>query len=78
MRHVDQMIYWHAYLHFGRIQGIGIPCRCPGFCDQPTKAVWAIFGLAPAAMLVPGAIMWWKRVLRPRLAIAPGRLVLML
>ena len=57
-------------LHFGRINGIGIPCSGPGLCDQTTKAIWAIFGLAPAAMFVTGAIMWWNRVLRPRLASA--------
>jgi uncharacterized iron-regulated membrane protein len=60
----DQIIYWLAYLHFGRINGIGIPCHGPGFCDQATKAVWAFFGLAPAAMFVTGLIMWWNRVLR--------------
>jgi len=64
----DRVIYWLAYLHFGRINGIGIPCSGPGLCDQTTKAIWAIFGLAPAAMFVTGAIMWWNRVLRPRLA----------
>jgi uncharacterized iron-regulated membrane protein len=63
----DQIIYWLAYLHFGRIGGIGIPCSGPGFCDQATKAVWALFGLAPAAMFVTGALMWWNRVLRPAL-----------
>ena len=63
----DQVIYWLAFLHFGRINGIGIPCSGPGLCDQTTKAIWAIFGLAPAAMFVTGAIMWWNRVLRPRL-----------
>ncbi len=52
-------------LHFGRINGIGIPCSGPGLCDQTTKALWAIFGLAPAAMFVTGAIMWWNRVLLP-------------
>jgi uncharacterized iron-regulated membrane protein len=67
----DQVIYWLAYLHFGRIGGIGIPCRGPGLCDQTTKAIWALFGLAPAAMFVTGAIMWWNRVLRPRMATAP-------
>ena len=66
----DRVIYWLAYLHFGRIQGIGIPCRGPGICDQATKATWALFGLAPAGMFVTGAIMWWNRVLRPRLASA--------
>ena len=65
---VDQVIYWLAYLHFGRIGGIGIPCHGPGLCDQATKAIWALFGLAPAVMFVTGAIMWWNRVLRPRLA----------
>jgi len=60
----DQIIYWLAYLHFGRINGIGIPCHGPGVCDQATKAVWAFFGLAPAAMFVTGLIMWWNRVLR--------------
>ena len=64
----DQVIYWLAFLHFGRINGIGIPCGGPGLCDQTTKAIWAVFGLAPAAMFVTGAIMWWNRVLRPRLA----------
>jgi len=64
----DRIIYWLAYLHFGRINGIGIPCSGPGLCDQTTKAIWAIFGLAPAAMFITGAIMWWNRVLRPRLA----------
>ena len=73
VRLVDQVIYWLAYLHFGRIQGIGIPCRGPGLCDQATKAVWAIFGLAPAAMFVTGAIMWWNRVLRPVIRSPIGR-----
>jgi uncharacterized iron-regulated membrane protein len=68
----DQIIYWLAFLHFGRINGIGIPCSGPGICDQTTKAVWAIFGLAPAAMFVTGAIMWWTRVVRPRLATRPN------
>jgi uncharacterized iron-regulated membrane protein len=63
----DRVIYWLAYLHFGRINGIGIPCGGPGLCDQTTKAIWALFGLTPAAMFVTAAIMWWNRVLRPRL-----------
>ena len=62
----DQLIYWLAYLHFGRINGIGIPCSGPGVCDQTMKAIWAAFGMAPAVMFVTGAIMWWNRVLRPR------------
>ncbi|MBZ5636397.1 MAG: PepSY domain-containing protein [Acidobacteriia bacterium] len=66
-RTVDQVIYWLAYLHFGRINGIGIPCRGPGLCDTMTKLVWAVFGLAPAGMVVTGALMWWNRVVRKRL-----------
>lgn len=64
-RFVDDALAWLAYSHFGRINGIGIPCSGPGLCDQTTKAVWALFGAAPAAMFVTGAIMWWNRVLRP-------------
>src|SRR5579862_404935 len=72
MRTVDQVIYWLAYLHFGRINGIGILCGGPGLCDSATKAVWAIFGLAPAAMFITGAAMWWNRVFRPRPRLKPG------
>jgi uncharacterized iron-regulated membrane protein len=65
-RFVDQVIYWLAYLHFGRINGIGIPCRGPGLCDQTTKFIWALAGLAPAAMFVTGTVMWWNRVVRKK------------
>ena len=63
-RFVDDALYWLAYLHFGRINGIGIPCSGPGLCDQAVKATWAVFGLAPAAMFVTGSIMWWNRVVK--------------
>jgi uncharacterized iron-regulated membrane protein len=66
-RTVDQVIYWLAYLHVGRINGIGIPCRGPGLCDFTMKLIWAVFGLAPAAMFVTGAVMWWNRVVRRKL-----------
>jgi uncharacterized iron-regulated membrane protein len=65
-RFVDQVVYWLAYLHFGRINGIGIPCHGPGLCDQATKLTWAIAGLTPAAMFVTGAVMWWNRVARKK------------
>ena len=65
-RLVDEVIYWLAYLHFGRINGIGIPCRGPGLCDQATKLIWALAGLAPAAMFVTGTVMWWNRVVRKK------------
>jgi uncharacterized iron-regulated membrane protein len=73
----DRVIYWLAILHFGRINGIGFPCSGPGLCDQTTKAIWAVFGLAPAAMFVTGAIMWWNRVLRPGRQALAERIVLM-
>jgi uncharacterized iron-regulated membrane protein len=63
-RLVDRVLYWLAFLHFGRINGIGLPCSGPGLCDQAVKATWAIVGLAPAVMFVTGATMWWNRVLR--------------
>lgn len=66
IRNGDQILYWLSILHFGRINGIGFACGGPGLCDQTTKAIWALFGLAPAAMFATGAIMWWNRVLRPR------------
>jgi uncharacterized iron-regulated membrane protein len=69
-RVVDGVLYWLAFLHFGRIDGIGIPCSGPGLCDQLTKAAWALLGLAPAALFVTGATLWWNRVLRPRQASA--------
>jgi uncharacterized iron-regulated membrane protein len=64
-RLVDSLLYWLAFLHFGRINGIGIPCSGPGICDQTIKAIWALFGLAPAVLLLTGALMWTNRVLRP-------------
>lgn len=66
-RTLDQVIYWLAYLHVGRINGIGLPCSGPGLCDATTKLAWAVFGLAPAGMFVTGAMMWWNRVVRKRL-----------
>ena len=63
-RLVDEVLYWLAFAHFGRINGIGISCSGPGFCDQAVKAIWAFFGLVPAFMFVSGSVMWWNRVVR--------------
>ena len=63
-RPIDKILYWLAFSHFGRINGIGLFCDGPGFCDQAVKATWALFGLAPAAMFVTGTIMWWNRVVK--------------
>lgn len=58
----DSITYWLAYLHFGRFGG-RVPGCGRGLCDSTLKAVWALFGLVPAAMFVTGAVMWWNRVL---------------
>jgi uncharacterized iron-regulated membrane protein len=64
-RTVDWLIYWLAFLHFGRIGGIAIPCTVRGgLCDWAMKGVWSLFGLAPAIMFVTGGVMWWNRVVR--------------
>jgi uncharacterized iron-regulated membrane protein len=65
-RPVDQILYWLAYLHFGRLGGRGIPGCGRGLCDSATKAIWALFGLVPACLFVTGVVMWWNRVLRKR------------
>jgi len=43
-------------LHVGSIGG------------QAGRVVWFLFGLAPAALYVTGMIVWWRRVVQPRLA----------
>jgi uncharacterized iron-regulated membrane protein len=63
-RIVDRIMYWLAFLHFGRLGGRGISWCGVGVCDSTTKAIWAAFGLVPAAMFVTGAVMWWTRVVR--------------
>lgn len=65
-RAVDTLLYWLAFLHFGRINGIGLFCAGPGVCDQAVKAAWALAGLTPALMALTGLTLWWNRVLRPR------------
>ena len=50
----DTVLYWFAYLHFGRFGG------------WSTKLLWALVGLVPPAMFVTGAMMWWNRVIRPQ------------
>ena len=54
-RVVDLVMYWLARVHFGRWGG------------WKTKPLWAVFGLAPAFLFVTGALMWWNRVVRPRM-----------
>jgi len=68
----DRIQYWLAYLHFGRLGGRGIPGCGRGLCDSTTKVVWAAFGLVPPLLFVTGALMWWNRVLAPRLRRPPS------
>ena len=60
----DRVLYWLAFLHFGRLGGRGIPGCGRGLCDSTTKAVWALIGLVPPVLFVTGGLMWWNRILR--------------
>jgi uncharacterized iron-regulated membrane protein len=64
-RGVDNIQYWLAYLHFGRLGGRGIPGCGRGLCDATTKAIWAVLGLVPPVLFGTGALMWWNRVIGP-------------
>jgi uncharacterized iron-regulated membrane protein len=48
----DTVMYWFAYLHFGRFGG------------WLTKLVWAAVGLVPVIMFATGTLMWWNRVVK--------------
>jgi uncharacterized iron-regulated membrane protein len=52
----DQAFRWIARVHFGTFGGGWI------------KGLWVVLGLAPGALFVTGALMWWNRVPGPRLA----------
>jgi len=58
----DKVLYWLAYLHFGRFGGRVPSCRAT--CNSTLKLVWAVFALVPVVMFVTGAVMWWNRVIR--------------
>jgi uncharacterized iron-regulated membrane protein len=51
----DEALRWLTRLHFGRFGG------------WPIKALWTVLGLIPLALFITGSVMWWNRVLRPRL-----------
>ncbi len=50
--YIDGGVEWLVRLHFGRAYGLSV------------KALWVILGIAPAAMFVTGALMWWNRIVR--------------
>jgi uncharacterized iron-regulated membrane protein len=51
----DKIVRWLTYLHFGNFAGNGV------------KALWVVLGLAPSFLFLTGLLMWWNRVLSPRL-----------
>jgi uncharacterized iron-regulated membrane protein len=51
----DEILRWLSRLHFGRFGG------------WPIKALWTALGLVPLVLFITGAVMWWNRVLRPRM-----------
>ncbi len=59
LRFGDRILYWLAQAHFGRFAGV------------PVKIIWTVIGMAPAALFITGAVMWWKRVLKPWLGRRP-------
>ena len=55
----DKIIRWFSFLHFGNFGG------------WLSKTIWVVIGLAPGFLFVTGFLMWWNRVLDPRLRRAP-------
>jgi uncharacterized iron-regulated membrane protein len=51
----DIVIDWMGPLHVGNFAGRGV------------QIVWFVAGLAPAVLAVTGFVMWWSRVVRPRM-----------
>jgi uncharacterized iron-regulated membrane protein len=50
----EQILRWLTRFHFGSFA-------------WPWKIVWIVFGLAPVLLFVTGVLMWWNRVLHPRI-----------
>jgi uncharacterized iron-regulated membrane protein len=58
----DIVMDWVAPLHVGSFGGTGV------------RVAWLILALAPPLLFVTGFIMWWSRVVRPRLISTSGEL----
>ena len=52
----DDAIAWLVRLHFGRAFGPWV------------ESLWVLLGLLPCGLVVTGTLVWWNRVLRPRMA----------
>jgi uncharacterized iron-regulated membrane protein len=59
----EAVLLWLIQLHFGRFGGLWV------------RWLWAVLGLLPAVLFMTGFILWWTRVVRGRLAAAPGAFV---
>jgi uncharacterized iron-regulated membrane protein len=51
----DLFMSWLGRLHVGAFGGIGV------------KILWLTLGLTPAILFVTGVVMWWNRVVLPRM-----------
>jgi len=51
----NTLLSWISVLHFGRFGGLAI------------KIVWALMGLTLPLLVATGFLMWWRRVIEPRL-----------
>jgi len=51
----ERLINWFVNLHFGRFGGMGV------------RTTWIVLGLVPSILFITGAILWWTKVVRPRL-----------
>ena len=51
------------------------PWHVGGVGGQAGRVTWFVLGLAPAVLFVTGVLVWWQRVVRPRLSSRGHRLV---
>ena len=51
----DELVRFLVNGHFGRFAGLG------------TRVLWAVLGLLPAVLFITGFIVWWRRLIRPRI-----------
>lgn len=56
----NSILTWFSVVHFGRFGGDGI-----GF--WLAKILWSLLSLSLPLLAVTGTLMWWKRVIEPRL-----------
>jgi len=50
----DKFLMWAYTVHFGDFGGL------------PTKLLWMVLGVIPAALTITGSLMWWNRVLKKK------------